>query len=87
MRGADARRHAAADAARLARAHSRGVARFDVLGPAPAPLSRLRGEHRVQMFLKGTHRAAMRQAVARALAGAPDVARRVTVDVDPLSML
>ena len=60
---------------------------FDVLGPAPAPLSRLRGEHRVQIFLKGTHRAAMRQAVIRALDAHRDLARRVTVDVDPLSML
>jgi primosomal protein N' (replication factor Y) (superfamily II helicase) len=78
---------AIADAARIARQLRHAASSFDVLGPAPAPLSRLRGEHRVQIFLKGTHRAAMRQAVIRALDAHRDLARRVTVDVDPLSML
>ena len=60
---------------------------FIVLGPAPAPLGRRRGEHRVQFFLKGTRRAAMRDAMKEALAAMPDVRRRVTVDVDPLNVL
>jgi primosomal protein N' (replication factor Y) len=60
---------------------------FLILGPAPAPLVRLRGEHRVQFFLKGTRRAEMRQALKAALADVPEVRRRVTVDVDPLSVL
>ena len=60
---------------------------FDVLGPAPAPISRLRGEHRVQMFLKGNHRPAMRQALQGVLERYPKMRRRVTVDVDPLSVL
>jgi primosomal protein N' (replication factor Y) len=75
------------DASRIARLLRASPGGFEVLGPAPAPLSRLRGEHRVQIFLKGAHRAAMRQAVARALDAHRDLARRVTVDVDPLSML
>jgi primosomal protein N' (replication factor Y) (superfamily II helicase) len=58
-----------------------------VLGPAPAPLVRLRGEHRVQFLLKGTRRAEMRRALETALAAMPQVRRRVTVDVDPLSVL
>jgi primosomal protein N' (replication factor Y) len=58
-----------------------------ILGPAPAPLTRLRGEHRVQFFLKGTRRAEMRQLLTTVLAGMPEVRRRVTVDVDPLSVL
>jgi primosomal protein N' (replication factor Y) len=58
-----------------------------VLGPAPAPLVRLRGEHRVQFLLKGTRRADMRQALDAALAAMPQIRRRVTVDVDPLSVL
>ena len=62
-------------------------ARFQVLGPAPAPLGRLRGEHRVQCFLKGTRRADMRNALKEALAAMPEARRRVTVDVDPLSVL
>jgi primosomal protein N' (replication factor Y) len=60
---------------------------YRVLGPAPAPLSRLKGEHRVQFFMKGTHRAAMRQALLSALAARPDVRRRTIVDVDPISVL
>ena len=58
-----------------------------VLGPAPAPLVRLRGEHRVQFLLKSTRRADMRRALETVLAGMPQVRRRVTVDVDPLTVL
>ena len=61
--------------------------RFEVLGPAPAPISRLRGEHRAQIFLKGRHRPAMREALQAALARHPQLQRRVTVDIDPLTVL
>src|SRR5690606_25365535 len=47
-----------------------------ILGPAPAPLARLRGEHRVQFFLKGGRRADLRNAVRSVLAGMPDIRRR-----------
>jgi primosomal protein N' (replication factor Y) len=60
---------------------------FAVLGPAPAPLGRLRGEHRVQFFLKGTRRAEMRRALRDALAARPQLRKRVTIDVDPLNVL
>jgi primosomal protein N' (replication factor Y) (superfamily II helicase) len=60
---------------------------FVVLGPAPAPLTRLRGEHRAQFFLKGTSRAAMRVALREALASLPELSRRASVDVDPLNVL
>jgi primosomal protein N' (replication factor Y) len=60
---------------------------FLVLGPAPAPLGRLRGEHRVQFFLKGTRRAEMRNALRDVLGAMPDIRRRVTIDVDPLNVL
>jgi primosomal protein N' (replication factor Y) len=71
-------------AGRVRRAGARG---FIVLGPAPAPLTRLRGEHRAQFFLKGTSRSAMRRAVRDALAAHPAIARKAAVDVDPVSML
>ena len=58
-----------------------------MLGPAPAPLTRLRGEHRAQFFLKGTSRAAMRDALKQALTQLPEIARKAIVDVDPLSVL
>ena len=61
--------------------------RFTVLGPAPAPLGRLRGEHRVQFFLKGTRRADMRHALLQVVAAMPEIRRRLTIDVDPLSVL
>ena len=64
-----------------------GQERFRILGPAPAPLGRLRGEYRVQFFLKGTQRIAMREALLAALATRPELRKRVTVDVDPLSVL
>jgi len=60
---------------------------FITLGPAPAPLVRLRGEHRVQFFLKGSRRVEMRAALKAALTSTPEVRRRVTVDVDPVNVL
>ena len=73
QRGPDART-ALADATTLAQ-HLRARAdagRFRVLGPAPAPVAKLRGEYRAQLFLKGSHRAAMREAVLGALAAEPE---------------
>jgi primosomal protein N' (replication factor Y) len=63
------------------------TAGFTVLGPAPAPLGKLRGEHRVQLFVKGTRRAEMRGALKAVIAGMPELRRRVTIDVDPLNVL
>ena len=60
---------------------------FTILGPAPAPLGRLRGEHRVQFFLKGARRADMRNALKAMLVEVPEVRRKITVDVDPLNVL
>jgi primosomal protein N' (replication factor Y) len=61
--------------------------RFRVLGPAPAPVAKLRGEYRAQLFLKGSHRAAMREAALGAVATEPDLRRRVAIDIDPVSIL
>ena len=58
-----------------------------ILGPAPAPLGKLRGEYRSQVLIKGTNRRAMREALLAALATRPDLERRVVVDVDPVSVL
>jgi len=77
--------HGAANLAGRAQRSQRGA--FDLLGPAPAPLTRIKGEHRAQFFLKGASRARMREALRGALAEMPELARRVTVDVDPLSVL
>jgi primosomal protein N' (replication factor Y) len=58
-----------------------------VLGPAPAPLGRLRGEYRAQLLVKSTNRRRMREALVAAIASRPDLQRRVVVDVDPVSVL
>ena len=58
-----------------------------VLGPAPAPLGRLRGEYRMQVLLKGANRKKMREVLQEAMAARPDLERRVVVDVDPVSVL
>ncbi|MEO7276192.1 MAG: primosomal protein N' [Vicinamibacterales bacterium] len=75
------------DAAEIVRALRSDGTAYRVLGPAPAPLSRLKGEHRVQLFLKGSNRGTMRRALQGVLAARPEVARRTTVDVDPVSVL
>ena len=77
----------AMDGAHELAAAAKGGWGFVVLGPAPAPLTRLRGEHRAQFFLKGTNRKAMREALQLALSRKPELAKRLSVDVDPLSML
>ena len=84
----DAAMEGAADLVSRTSAYSAaGGSRFAILGPAPAPLTRLRGEHRVQFFLKGTSRAVMRESLRKALAEMPELARRVSVDVDPINVL
>jgi primosomal protein N' (replication factor Y) len=72
--------------ARRLRAAAAG--RFRVLGPAHAPLARLRREHRFQILLKG-HRPSMREAVRRALQERHGDKRwpGIVVDVDPLSVM
>ena len=71
---------------RLLRASAAG--RYRVLGPAHAPLARLRNEHRFQLLLKG-HRPAMRDAVKAALVAryGPQRWPGVSVDVDPLTVM
>ena len=75
------------DSAALAARLRAAPGRFTVLGPAPAPLARLRGRYRVQIFLKGGRRVEMREALLRVLDEHPRLKRSVLVDVDPVSML
>jgi primosomal protein N' (replication factor Y) len=61
-----------------------------VLGPAPAPLARLRGEHRIQILIKSRSRPRLRAALDLALA---DVSERghdlhnVNVEIDPVNLM
>ena len=62
-----------------------------VLGPAPAPLARLRGEHRVQILLKSRSRPRLRTLVEMALTDASHTpgcdAGSVNVEIDPISLM
>ena len=61
-----------------------------VLGPAPAPLARLKKEYRFQFLLKSPDRAALQAALRAVLAYAREKeipAGSVLVDVDPISLL
>ena len=72
--------------ARVARA-ARGGEPIDVLGPAPAPIARLRGKERMQILLRGDGHPALHR-VARVLLSErlpPGV--DLAVDIDPASLL
>jgi primosomal protein N' (replication factor Y) len=75
------------DAGELVRAMRFGGEPYRVLGPATAPLSRLKGEHRAQFFIKGTHRSSMRKALLTVLESRPEIKRRTSIDIDPVSVL
>jgi primosomal protein N' (replication factor Y) len=86
----EAARELAAAAEREARrdgdAQSGGV---EILGPAPAPLARLRGRYRFQLLLKGADEAALDRVVRDVAHRASALPRplRAVVDVNPGSML
>ena len=63
------------------------LANYRVLGPAPAPLGKLRGEYRVQLLVKGTNRRRMRETLVAIVNARPELARRTVIDVYPLSVL
>jgi primosomal protein N' (replication factor Y) len=88
IRARDAQEGAQAADALARRLRQDAPGRFRVLGPAFAPLARLRQEHRFQVLLKG-HRAAMREAVQRALRERYGTTRwpGIAVDVDPMSVM
>ena len=60
----------------------------EILGPAPAPIARLRNRYRWQILLKGANRPALLATARRAVALMPrGRAARIHVDVDPYNML
>jgi primosomal protein N' (replication factor Y) (superfamily II helicase) len=77
-------------AERLASAARRLIARgeeAEVLGPAPAPLARLRGKHRWQLLLRATDHGPLHR-LGRALLAAHDVSGvELSVDIDPGALL
>ncbi len=63
---------------------------YDVLGPSPAPLERIRSEYRFQILLKGRSRKALAEGVRRSLDSlerSPGLPRGLAVETDPRSLL
>jgi primosomal protein N' (replication factor Y) len=61
----------------------------EVLGPAVAPIARIRGRYRFRVVLRSADRRALRHAALAAMTvfGELDNRVRVVVDVDPVGML
>jgi primosomal protein N' (replication factor Y) len=83
--------HRTKEVARILADHARTVAELGVLvlGPAPAPLARLRAKWRFRVMMRSDDRTALRRAavaVARHAQGAPRNVR-VVIDVDPVQLL
>ena len=58
----------------------------EVFGPAPAPIARIRGRHRVRLLVKAPKGAPLQEAIARWLAPVKLPAQmRLAVDIDPQS--
>ena len=85
-----ARANAVAHELRNALAKANDAHTCRILGPAPAPFARLRGEHRVQLLIKARSRKQMRAVIDAGMkafeAGGHDL-RAVTLEVDPVSMM
>ncbi len=65
-----------------------GERRCRVLGPAPAPLARLRNEHRMQLLIKSSSRAHIRTLLDLAFADAAGVSvRDVNIEIDPVNLM
>ena len=77
------------EVARAARAVLPEAAKVEVLGPSPAPISKLRGRFRFMCLLKGDDPALMRAASKAALAAARRLPREVQMALDarPVNML
>jgi primosomal protein N' (replication factor Y) len=61
-----------------------------ILGPAPAPLARLKGEHRFQLLLKSRSRRPLREVADAALKCASSSGvnlRSVNLEIDPVSIM
>ncbi|HJT16750.1 MAG TPA: primosomal protein N', partial [Thermoanaerobaculia bacterium] len=56
-------------------------------GPAPAPLSRIKGVYRFQILLRSPHRVALRRAVEGVMGGRRWKGADVAIDVDPINIL
>jgi primosomal protein N' (replication factor Y) len=58
-----------------------------ILGPAPAPLARLKGEHRFQLLIKSRSRKALREVADAALRLSDINPRSINLEIDPVSIM
>jgi primosomal protein N' (replication factor Y) len=78
---------ACADSARATAKRAPAEARCEVLAAAEAPLSRLKGRTRWQVFLKAAHPKGLRALGRAALTVEAPARLKISLDVDPISML
>jgi len=80
-------RGAAERIASRARRMAAGGVPVEVVGPAPAPIARVRGKHRWQLLLRAADHAPLHR-VARTLAASHEIRGvQLALDVDPVSLL
>jgi len=79
--------HAALDAGRRLEEAIRPLTGTRIQGPAPAPMSRIKGVYRYQILLRSSHRTALRKAVESVMVGKKWKGVEVAVDVDPINIL
>jgi primosomal protein N' (replication factor Y) len=85
----EAAKSIAAEARRALPADESEAKRLEVLGPAPAPIAKLRGRFRFMLLLKGPDEALRRHLSEIVLAAAKRLPRAVqlALDADPVNML
>lgn len=80
----------AAELAKQLRAASQQERSIRVLGPASAPIARIRGEHRMQILVKAKARVRAREVLDLAIANMNCSAKdleSITIDVDPVDLI
>ena len=80
-------RGAAERAASLARRLAAAGEALDVLGPAPAPLARIRGKHRWQLLLRAGDHAPLHRAGTALQSSHQTGGVQMAIDIDPVALL
>jgi len=84
---ADRVERAASDCGRMLEEALQPLAGTRIQGPAPAPLSRIKGVWRYQILLRSQQRTALRRAVENVVLARKWRGVDVAIDVDPINIL
>ena len=60
---------------------------LEIVGPADSPLAKIRGEHRMQMLIKGKNSSLLHQVAAQLVENHATSTVKITIDVDPESFM